>query len=178
VATGAVVQRMDYDEFGVVTADTNPGLQPFGFAGGLYDAETGLVRFGARDYDAITGRWTAKDPILFEGGDTNLYRYGNGDPINQADPTGHRPTSLCENEETSGCGSPNRECADYCDRPEQQEQQYEQCASSCDPSDPGCLWSCPGQGERVECIARCRASPSPIPPGPTPQAPLGCGFAP
>jgi RHS repeat-associated protein len=28
----------------------------------------GLVRFGARDYDASTGRWTAKDPIRFDGG--------------------------------------------------------------------------------------------------------------
>ena len=35
--------------------DTNPGFQPFGFAGGMYDAATGLVRFGARDYDAETG---------------------------------------------------------------------------------------------------------------------------
>ncbi len=61
-ATGAVVQRIDYDEFGNVTQDTNPGFQPFGFAGGIYDIDTGLVRFGARDYDAETGRWTAKDP--------------------------------------------------------------------------------------------------------------------
>ena len=41
--------------------DTNPGFQPFGFAGGLYDPDTGLVRFGARDYDAETGRWTSKE---------------------------------------------------------------------------------------------------------------------
>jgi RHS repeat-associated protein len=47
--------------------------QPFGFAGGLYDADTGLVRFGARDYDAETGRWTGKDPIRFAGGQANLY---------------------------------------------------------------------------------------------------------
>ena len=33
----AVVQRVDYDEFGRVTSDTNPAFQPFGFAGGLYD---------------------------------------------------------------------------------------------------------------------------------------------
>jgi RHS repeat-associated protein len=68
--------------------DTNPGFQPFGFAGGLYDADTGLVRFGARDYDAITGRWTAKDPILFAGGQANLYAYVNGDPVNHLDPKG------------------------------------------------------------------------------------------
>ena len=76
---------MDYDEFGNVTNDTNPGFQPFGFAGGLYDPQTKLVRFGARDYDAQTGRWTSKDPILFEGGDTNLYGYVLGDPVNLVD---------------------------------------------------------------------------------------------
>ena len=45
-ATGAVAQRLDCDAFGRVTLDTNPGFQPFGFAGGQYDADTGLVRFG------------------------------------------------------------------------------------------------------------------------------------
>jgi RHS repeat-associated protein len=68
--------------------DTNPGFQPFGFAGGLYDADTGLVRFGARDYDPEVGRWTAKDPLLFDGGDTNLYAYGVNDPVNNQDPRG------------------------------------------------------------------------------------------
>jgi len=87
-ATGVIAQRLDYDEFGRVVLDTSPGFQPFGFAGGLYDPDTGLVRFGARDYDAETGRWTAKDPLLFDGGDTNLYAYALGDPINRADPGG------------------------------------------------------------------------------------------
>lgn len=87
-ATGQVAQQMDYDPFGVVTSDTNPGFQPFGFAGGLYDRDTGLVRFGARDYDAATGRWTAKDPLGFEGGQSNLYNYVGGNPITNIDPTG------------------------------------------------------------------------------------------
>ena len=69
--TGEVAQRIDYDAFGKVTSDTNPGFQPYGFAGGIYDPDTGLVRFGARDYDAEAGRWTAKDPTLFAGGDAN-----------------------------------------------------------------------------------------------------------
>ena len=30
-ATGAVAQRLDYDSFGRMLADTNPGFQPFGF---------------------------------------------------------------------------------------------------------------------------------------------------
>lgn len=71
--TGTIAQQMDYDVWGQVTQDSNPGFQPFGYAGGLYDSDTRLTRFGARDYDAETGRWTAKDPILFEGGDANLF---------------------------------------------------------------------------------------------------------
>jgi len=85
---GSIAQRMDYDEFGVLTNDTNAGFQPFGFVGGIYDQHTGLTRFGARDYDTETGRWAAKDPIRFLGGDTNLYGYVVGDPINFADSNG------------------------------------------------------------------------------------------
>lgn len=88
VATGTVAQRIDYDVWGVVVADTAPGFQPFGYAGGLYDPDTGLVRFGARDYDAAVGRWTSKDPIGFVGGDTNVYRYAAGDPVNLTDVAG------------------------------------------------------------------------------------------
>ncbi|MGA7314967.1 MAG: RHS repeat-associated core domain-containing protein [Silvibacterium sp.] len=87
-STGAIAEQITYDEFGNVNSDTNPGFQPFGFAGGLYDGDTKLLRFGARDYNPSVGRWTAKDRIRFNGGDTNLYGYAAGDPINQFDPTG------------------------------------------------------------------------------------------
>ncbi|MBN1570135.1 MAG: RHS repeat-associated core domain-containing protein, partial [Acidobacteria bacterium] len=87
-ADGTIVQRMDYDEFGNASSDTNPGFQPFGFAGGVYDRHTGLIRFGARDYDPESGRWTAKDPILFDGNDFNLYGYVLNDPNNYLDPFG------------------------------------------------------------------------------------------
>ena len=88
-ATGNVQKQIDYDTFGYVINDTNPLFEvPFGFAGGLYDGDTGLVRFGFRDYDPDTGRWTAKDPILFAGGDTDLYGYCLNDPVNLVDPEG------------------------------------------------------------------------------------------
>jgi RHS repeat-associated protein len=87
-ATGSIAQRMGYDEFGRVTTDTNPGFQPFGFAGGLYDRDIELVRFGARDYDPRSGRWVTKDPIGFFGGDSNWYAYVRQDPINGVDPSG------------------------------------------------------------------------------------------
>ena len=87
-STGTVVQRLEYDEFGNITQDTSPGFQPFGFAGGLYDPDTGLTRFGARDYNPRVGRWTAKDPIRFAGGGANLYGYVLNDPVNLVDPSG------------------------------------------------------------------------------------------
>jgi len=73
-ADGSIAQELTYDEFGRVMADTNPGFQPFGFVGGLYDSDTSLVRFGLRDYSAETGQWTARDPIGMGGGpsDTHL----------------------------------------------------------------------------------------------------------
>ena len=87
-ATGTVAQAVTYDEFGNIIADTNPGFIPFGFAGGLYDQQTKLTRFGARDYDAESARWTSKDPIRFDGGDTNLYGYVIADPVNRNDLSG------------------------------------------------------------------------------------------
>jgi RHS repeat-associated protein len=88
VETGEIAQQMEYDEYGNVLADTNPGFQPFGFAGGLYDHQTLLTHFGARDYDARYGCFTTKDPVLFTGGDTNLYGYVLNDPVNFVDPLG------------------------------------------------------------------------------------------
>lgn len=85
---GQLQQSFEYDEYGAITAATNAEFQPLGFNSGLYDVDTRLVRFGARDYDPETGRWTSKDPILFAGGDTNLYGYTFNDPINFNDPTG------------------------------------------------------------------------------------------
>ncbi len=99
---GTIAQRIDYDTWGNVVSDTAPGFQPFGFAGGLYDNDTKLIRFGLRDYDAQSGRWTMKDPISFAGKSSNLYSYAQNDPVNFIDITGLRycpptidlPTSL------------------------------------------------------------------------------------
>jgi RHS repeat-associated protein len=88
VGDGSVVQRIDYSDLGMILNDTAPGFQPYGFAGGIIQAHTNLTKFGARYYDAETGRWTSKDPIRFGGGDFNLYGYVVNDPINFIDPDG------------------------------------------------------------------------------------------
>ncbi|MCM2352177.1 MAG: RHS repeat-associated core domain-containing protein [Pseudobdellovibrio sp.] len=68
--------------------NTNPNFQHLAFAGGLYDQDTKFLRFGARDYDPTIGRWTTKDPVEFDSGDTNLYAYVSGNPTSMIDPDG------------------------------------------------------------------------------------------
>ncbi len=94
VADGSIAQELQYDEFGTITGDSNPGSQPFGFAGGLYDAATQLVRFTRRDYSPSLARWIAKDPIGFRGRSSGLYTYVRNDPVNRVDPTGLADTTL------------------------------------------------------------------------------------
>jgi RHS repeat-associated protein len=76
-----------YSSFGEVTG-TGLEWMPFGFAGGIYDADSGLVRFGARDYEPTVGRWASKDPIRFQGDGMNLFAYAAIDPINHIDLNG------------------------------------------------------------------------------------------
>jgi RHS repeat-associated protein len=99
----AVVQQIDYDEWGNVTNLVDPActlggtelcFQPFGFAGGVWVVTTGLVRFGVRDYDPQARRWTQKDPWRFRGHQGDLYVYVNDDPVNLGDPHG-TATYIC-----------------------------------------------------------------------------------
>jgi RHS repeat-associated protein len=83
-----------YTSFGSVSG-TGLYWMPFGFAGGIYDSDSGLVRFGSRDFDPETGRWIAKDPLRFSSGQQNIYLYGADDPINRRDPTGLKDIAKC-----------------------------------------------------------------------------------
>ena len=88
---GNVAKIIEYDCFGNIINDTNSSfILPFGFAGGLLDRDTNLVRFGYRDYDLDVGRWTAKDQIGFAGGSVDLYGYCLNEPIRFIDPCGTR----------------------------------------------------------------------------------------
>jgi RHS repeat-associated protein len=82
-----------YSSFGEVTG-TGLEWMPFGFAGGVFDSDTGLSRFGARDFDPSVARWTNKDPGRWSTGDLNLYLYSYGDPLNYIDPDGRNPVAI------------------------------------------------------------------------------------
>ncbi|KAF7706925.1 hypothetical protein HF521_018143 [Silurus meridionalis] len=86
---GALLKQIHYTAFGEVYSDSNPDLQiVLGFHGGLYEPLTKLVYFGERDYDIISGRWTAPDIRLWETlgknpAPFNLYTFRNNDPISK-----------------------------------------------------------------------------------------------
>ncbi|MGJ5817502.1 putative Ig domain-containing protein [Paludibaculum fermentans] len=97
-AAGAVVHRYSYSAFGVITSSTGSfaysgaGLvNTFTFQGREYDEESGLLAFRARYYDAASGRFLTKDPLLGELHDPRSlhpYAFALNDPVNAKDPTG------------------------------------------------------------------------------------------
>ena len=85
----AALAHIQYDSFGNIIKNTKPSLPiPIGFAGGLVDHDTGLVRFGYRDYDSACGRFTCPDPLGDTGGDHDLYDYCVDDPVSMVAPQG------------------------------------------------------------------------------------------
>lgn len=90
-ADGVEVQRFDYDAWGVPTLEQGAGFQSLGYAGGIIDHDTRLVRFGARDYEAETGRWTAGDSEGLVDPSGNRFVYATNDPVNLVDATGMIP---------------------------------------------------------------------------------------
>ncbi|HSR52646.1 MAG TPA: RHS repeat-associated core domain-containing protein [Acidobacteriota bacterium] len=85
---GTVVRTFSADAWGVPLTMSGTFQLAIGFAGGLADPATGLVRFGTRDYDPRSGRWMSRDPALYDGRQANLYAYAANSPVSLVDPTG------------------------------------------------------------------------------------------
>jgi RHS repeat-associated protein len=95
-AAGSVIERYLYDPFGLpdirdangnartATAIGNPWL----FTGQEWRGDVQLANYKARWYQPTLGRFLQNDPVRFDAGDINLYRYCFNDPINHVDPDG------------------------------------------------------------------------------------------
>ena len=83
--SGTVIDHIDYTAFGTPTQSNPSEGDRFEFAGLEYDEATGLNLAVYRVEDPSTERWLSQDPTAFAGGDANLYRYTNNDPINASD---------------------------------------------------------------------------------------------
>jgi RHS repeat-associated protein len=86
--SGALVDHLDYTTFGKLANETGSGSDRYLYTSREYDAELDLQYNRARYYDANTGRWISQDPLGFDAGDSNLYRYVNNQPTVATDPSG------------------------------------------------------------------------------------------
>lgn len=85
-----IYQIYNYDAYGMATP-WSYFRNSYQYTGREWDWETGTYYFRNRGYDPIDGVFTSKDPIGFAGGDANLYRYVQSNPINYMDPHGTNP---------------------------------------------------------------------------------------
>jgi len=89
--TGALAQTYSFDSFGNQTASSGSLTNPFRFTGREFDSETNLYFLRARYYDQNAGRFLSEDPVEFNGGGNNFYRYVNNNPLILVDPAGLAP---------------------------------------------------------------------------------------
>jgi RHS repeat-associated protein len=111
-AAGAKIESYTYDVFGTVSIFDAAGFQQssstagnrFLFTGREWITELGLYDYRNRVYSAELGRFLQTDPIQFDAGDGNLYRYVANDTINDNDPDGLQGGSY--NKRTGGSANP------------------------------------------------------------------------
>jgi RHS repeat-associated protein len=84
--TGAVKAHYEYDPFGRTTVASEPKAADFAhrFSTKPIDSATGLLYYGYRFYDPMTGRWPSRDPIGESGGD-NVYGLVKNNPLSFCD---------------------------------------------------------------------------------------------
>ena len=83
--SGNIVSRVEYDAYG--QAAITGTAYPFLYAG-RPQIVAGIYNDRNRNYDAVRGRFLSPDPADLSGGDSNLYRYVGGRPVDRTDPLG------------------------------------------------------------------------------------------
>ena len=87
---GNIVEHITYDgHYGKILnhSKEEKTFNPYGYTGRETD-QSDLYYYRARYYDPNTQRFLSSDPIEFEAGDFNFYRYVSNDPVNFVDPSG------------------------------------------------------------------------------------------
>ncbi len=89
---GVVTDRYAFTGFGeeIASSGSTPNPYRYGGAFGYRRQQAGWSYVRARVLESASGRWISRDPIGFEGGDWNLYRYVGNQPVTQFDPMGYQ----------------------------------------------------------------------------------------
>jgi RHS repeat-associated protein len=91
-SSGSLQDAITYDPYGHLLTESNPGtVGSYQYAGMIYDALVGLYFSRARYFDPVAGRWISEDPLGFNAGASNLYRYVNNNPTILKDSSGLFP---------------------------------------------------------------------------------------
>jgi RHS repeat-associated protein len=92
-SSGARDAEYDYDPFGSLLSEqgASASVSDFRFSDKQRDSETGLVYYGYRYYNPISGRWINRD-LSEEIGGLNLNGFVKNDPVSNVDHLGMWPT--------------------------------------------------------------------------------------
>ena len=104
-SVGNIVNAYEYDSYGRPGVTLETIDQPFRYTGREYDAATELYHYRARQYDPETGKFLQEDPIWFEAGDLNIYRYVINNPLRYTDPSGLTQAAEDASTRTIGAGA-------------------------------------------------------------------------
>jgi len=113
---GAVLDSYVYDSFGNISSSSESLVNALHYTGRDFDAETGLLYYRARYYDATVGRFVTEDPARFTGG-IDFYAYVLNDPVELNDPMGAYPCLNIKNfvdfmnKQDQGKTNPKGDCA-------------------------------------------------------------------
>lgn len=132
---GAVLERFSYDAYGKPTFHWANGTprspqptesvtgNPYLFTGRRWDGDTALYYYRARMYDPRLGRFLSRDPIDYDSGDENIYRYVHNNPIMHLDPSGLvnidewpspiRTDNICSKEDMNSVKESLKEVCDF-----------------------------------------------------------------
>jgi RHS repeat-associated protein len=117
-STGALTDTFKYFPSGTVSARTGTTPTPFQYVGGAgYYRDTSKRTYvRARNLSVNMRRWAETDPIGFEGGDYNLYRYVANNFVNVNDPSGlykDAGRATCFNDSGVFCNPGLKGCPTY-----------------------------------------------------------------
>lgn len=130
-STGAVSARYNYRPYGAEHPGNQSDDTSQRWLGQRSDEDAGLVYLNARFYDPELGAFTAPDSLIpdaYRPQTLNRYAFGEGDPVNNADPSGHISMRVelkkeqdarsytaywMYHQQNAGCGGPFVECTEY-----------------------------------------------------------------
>ena len=97
-SSGTVLNHFEYNAFGkLINATSNLYVPTFLYTAKLFDNQTNLQWNINRWYDANVGRWISEDPIGFNAGDRNLYRYVGNNSLRLVDYFGYATSAIFPN---------------------------------------------------------------------------------